>query len=110
MRIGPRPARGDESNMWRNTSKPPAGLPDWQHDNALFRRLVEDVPDYGIFLLDPDGIVRTWNAGAERIKGYTADEIIGQHFSKFYPPDAVERGWPDEALRRAEAEGRFKDE
>ena len=96
--------------MWRNTSKPPAGLPDWQHDNALFRRLVEDVPDYGIFLLDPAGIVRTWNAGAERIEGYTAGEIIGQHFSAFYPPDLIEARWPEHELQVARETGRFEDE
>lgn len=104
------PGAGDESNMWRNTSKPPAGLPDWQHDNALFRRLVEDVPDYGIFLLDPDGIVRTWNAGAENIKGYSAGEIIGRHFSAFYLPEQIEAHWPDHELRVARETGRFEDE
>jgi PAS domain S-box-containing protein len=75
-----------------------------------FRLLVEGVKDYAIFMLDPHGRVATWNAGAQRIKGYSADEIIGQHFSRFYPPEAVERGWPDEELRRAAAEGRFEDE
>src|SRR5436190_86949 len=75
-----------------------------------FRLLVEGVKDYAIFMLDPQGRVTTWNAGAESIKGYTAQEIIGQHFSRFYPPEQVERGWPDEELRRATAEGRFEDE
>src|SRR3954451_5221262 len=51
-----------------------------------FRLLVDSVKDYAIFMLDPNGIVSTWNAGAERIKGYTADEIIGRHFSTFYLP------------------------
>jgi PAS domain S-box-containing protein len=75
-----------------------------------FRLMVESVKDYAIFMLDPQGRVATWNAGAERIKGYTADDIIGQHFSKFYPKEAVERGWPDEELRRAAADGRVEDE
>jgi PAS domain S-box-containing protein len=75
-----------------------------------FRLLVQGTTDYAIFLLDPQGRVVTWNAGAERIKGYQAEEIVGQHFSKFYPPEDVERGWPEEELRRAEAEGRFEDE
>ena len=51
-----------------------------------FRLLVESVKDYAIFLLDPDGQVMSWNAGAERIKGYAANEILGQHFSRFYEP------------------------
>ena len=75
-----------------------------------FRLLVEGVPDYAIFSLDVNGNVATWNAGAQRIKGYKADEIIGQHFRKFYPPEAIESGWPDHELRVATAEGRFIDE
>ena len=57
-----------------------------------FRLLVESVRDYAIFMLDPKGLVLTWNAGAERFKGYRADEIIGQHFSRFYPAEALARG------------------
>src|SRR5436305_139673 len=75
-----------------------------------FRMLVGGVKDYAIFMLDPGGHVLTWNAGAERVKGYRAEEIVGRHFSRFYPAEAVERGWPDEELRRATAEGRFEDE
>jgi PAS domain S-box-containing protein len=75
-----------------------------------FRLMVEGVRDYAIFMLDPLGRVVTWNAGAERIKGYTADEIIGEHFSRFYPPDAIARDWPAEELRRAAADGRIEDE
>ncbi len=75
-----------------------------------FRLLVEGVQDYAIFMLDPDGRVATWNAGAQNIKGYTADEIIGQHFSRFYPTDVIESGWPAEELRQAAAQGRFEDE
>jgi PAS domain S-box-containing protein len=75
-----------------------------------FEQLVAGVRDYAVFLLDPQGNVRTWNAGAEGIKGYRADEIIGQHFSRFYPQEAIDRGWPAEELRRTAAEGRFEDE
>jgi PAS domain S-box-containing protein len=75
-----------------------------------FRLLVEGVSEYAIFMLGVDGSVATWNAGAARIKGYSADEIIGQHFSKFYPPEAIESGWPEHELRVAAAEGRFVDE
>ena len=60
-------------------------------DEATFQLLVESVRDYAIFMLDPTGLVLTWNAGAERFKGYRADEIIGQHFSRFYPPEALDR-------------------
>jgi PAS domain S-box-containing protein len=76
----------------------------------LFRLLVESVSDYAIFVLDPDGHILTWNDGARAIKGYTADEIIGKHFSKFYLPEAVQSGWPTRELALAEREGRFADE
>ena len=72
--------------------------------------LVESVADYAIFLLDREGHVRTWNAGAERNKGYRADEIIGQHFSRFYTEEDRAAGRPALALRTAETEGRFEDE
>jgi PAS domain S-box-containing protein len=73
-----------------------------------FRLLVDAVKDYAIFLLDPEGRVVSWNAGAERIKGYTAEEILGQHFSRFYGPDDVAAGLPAETLARAAKEGRFQ--
>lgn len=79
-------------------------------DGEVFRRLVDSVRDYAIFFLAPDGRIASWNAGAERIKGYRADEIVGRHFSTFYTPEAVATGWPDEELRRATALGRFEDE
>jgi PAS domain S-box-containing protein len=75
-----------------------------------FRLIIESTIDYAIFMLDPDGCVATWNPGAQRIKGYTADEIIGRHFSVFYPPDANERGWPAYELQEATRTGRFEDE
>jgi PAS domain S-box-containing protein len=75
-----------------------------------FRLLVDSVTDYAIFLLDADGIVATWNQGAEHIKGYKAEEIIGQHFSRFYPREARESKWPDRELQIASKEGRFADE
>jgi PAS domain S-box-containing protein len=73
-----------------------------------FRLLVDAVKDYAIFLLDPDGRVVSWNAGAERIKGYRAEEILGQHFSRFYEPDDVAAGLPARLLAQAAAEGRFQ--
>ena len=75
-----------------------------------FRLLVESVRDYAIFMLDPAGIVLTWNAGAERFKGYRADEIIGEHFSRFYPPEALASGLPQHELDVAKATGTFEDE
>src|SRR5215204_5357859 len=75
-----------------------------------FRLLIEGVEDYAIFILDPEGRVATWNAGAKRINGYDEDEIIGEHFSIFYTDGDVERGHPDEELQVAAAEGRYEEE
>ena len=76
----------------------------------LFRRLVSSVRDYAIFALDATGHIITWNEGAQRIKGYAPHEIIGKHFSVFYPPERVAEGFPDYELRSAAAAGRFEDE
>jgi PAS domain S-box-containing protein len=76
----------------------------------LFRLLVAGVKDYAIFMLDPEGRVSTWNIGAERIKGYRSEEIVGQHFSRFYPPEDIQAGKPDFELKEAASEGRFEDE
>ncbi|MEO8276979.1 MAG: PAS domain S-box protein [Thermoanaerobaculia bacterium] len=75
-----------------------------------FRLLVTGVKDYAIFMLDPKGVVATWNAGAEAIKGYSATEIIGSHFSRFYPPEAIARNLPETELHGATMEGSFEDE
>jgi PAS domain S-box-containing protein len=75
-----------------------------------FAQLVSRVRDYGIFLLDRGGHVASWNPGAERINGYAAEEIIGQHFSAFYPEEAKQRRWPEHELAIAEQHGRFEDE
>jgi PAS domain S-box-containing protein len=75
-----------------------------------FRLIVQTVKDYAIFMLDPQGNVATWNEGARRIKGYNADEIIGRHFSTFYPHADLERGKPAWELEVAAREGRFEDE
>jgi PAS domain S-box-containing protein len=87
-----------------------------EHESRLresernLRLLVEGVQDYAIFRLDPNGVIVSWNLGAQRIKGYTAEEAIGRHFSMFYTPDAVASGWPQDELVRASADGRFEDE
>jgi len=75
-----------------------------------FRLLVAEVKDYAIFMLDPDGRVQTWNEGAEKIKGYPADEIVGQHFSRFYTQEDNDRGKPEEELKIAAAQGRWEEE
>ena len=79
-------------------------------ESERFQQLVESVVDYGIFMLDPQGRIRSWNSGARRIKGYTKEEVLGRHFSIFYPQEAVDRGWPEEELARASRDGRFEDE
>jgi len=96
-----------------NDAPPPAPSPPDAHPRGSeerFRLLVESARDYAIFMLDPQGNVLTWNPGAERFKGYRSDEIIGSHFSRFYPPDAVAKGVPDDDLRRAARDGSMEDE
>ncbi|HZZ13689.1 MAG TPA: PAS domain S-box protein [Paraburkholderia sp.] len=75
-----------------------------------YKVLVQSIGDYAIFLLDATGRIVSWNAGAQKLKGYTASEIIGQHFSRFYTEEAVGRGWPDYELQQASLTGRFEDE
>jgi PAS domain S-box-containing protein len=75
-----------------------------------FGMLVDAVVDYAIYMLDPNGRITNWNKGAERIKGYTADEIVGQNFSRFYTPEDLATGLPSRALGVAAEEGRFEAE
>ena len=91
------------------TREQPAG-PRAPETTDSFRLLVETVRDYAIFMLDGSGRVLTWNAGAQRLKGYRSQEIIGKHFSCFYPADAVEAGKPARLLALAAREGRVEDE
>jgi PAS domain S-box-containing protein len=77
-------------------------------DNERYRQLVDAVTDYAIYMLDPSGIVASWNAGAQRFKGYTRDEIIGQHFSKFYTDEDIRAGVPQRALEISAREGKFE--
>src|SRR5258708_34091732 len=76
----------------------------------LLRLLVDAVEDYAILLLDPGGRVLTWGRAAERFKGWSAREIIAQHFSKFFPPGDAQKGKPEAELKAAEREGRCADE
>ena len=75
-----------------------------------FRILVQGVTDYAIYMLDPQGMVTNWNSGAERIKGYSPDEIIGEHFSRFYTPEDFDAGVPGKALATARESGRYEAE
>ncbi|QJR14306.1 CHASE3 domain-containing protein [Usitatibacter palustris] len=81
-----------------------------QRVDERFRLLVQGVSDYAVYMLDPEGVVVEWNPGAERIKGYRAEEIIGQHFSRFYTDEQRAAGDPQRALERAVAEGRFEED
>jgi PAS domain S-box-containing protein len=103
------PAAGDACGPGTTARDPGPG--EEGYDTADIHRLfVASVRDYAMFVLDPAGHIRTWNRGAERLKGYAADEIIGRHFSTFYPEEDLVAGKPDMELRVAGAEGRFEDE
>src|SRR5207247_8550317 len=73
------------------------------------RLMVESVKDHAILMLDREGRVISWNAGAERIKGYRADEILGRHYSQFYPPEDVAQGTPEWELARSVRDGQLED-
>jgi PAS domain S-box-containing protein len=81
-----------------------------QESERRFRTLVQGVKDYALYMLDPEGRVSNWNSGAEAIKGYKADEIVGQHFSRFYTEEDRARGEPQRALATALAEGKYERE
>ncbi|HEV7594506.1 MAG TPA: ATP-binding protein [Gemmatimonadaceae bacterium] len=80
-----------------------------RNDGRIYQLMVESVRDYAIFLLDPNGYIASWNRGAERIKGYSADEIIGRHFSVFYGPEDIAAHKPERELEIAARDGRFED-
>jgi PAS domain S-box-containing protein len=85
-------------------------LPDNSLTDAPFRLLVDSIVDYAIYMLNPKGFVTSWNAGAERIKGFTAEEIVGKHFSTFYTDEDREAGVPQKVLETAKREGKFEGE
>jgi PAS domain S-box-containing protein len=94
-----------------HTSAPdPTRADTYAQGSEVYRLLVDSVKDYAIFVLSPEGNVLTWNPGAQALKGYNREEILGHHFSKFYLPEAVQSGWPTRELTLAEKEGRFADE
>jgi len=90
--------------------QPPPGSNAALLDEARYRMLVDAVSDYAIYMLDANGIVSSWNTGAQRFKGYRAEEIIGQHFSTFYTPEDRRTGLPARALARAANDGSFEGE
>ncbi len=92
------------------TSRLKSEFVDSTRKSEMFNAVVASVIDYAIFLLDTNGKVMTWNAGAERFKGYRAEEIIGQHFSVFYPPEDVAAGKPEHELAAAASHGHVEDE
>jgi PAS domain S-box-containing protein len=81
-----------------------------RQNEERMRLMIESVKDYAIFMLDPTGRVMSWNSGVERLKGYRAEEIIGQHFSRFYPEEKIRAGLPERGLLEAAEKGRFEDE
>jgi PAS domain S-box-containing protein len=81
-----------------------------KHGGRVYQLMIDSVRDYAIFILDPNGHIASWNLGAERIKGYTSDEIIGQHFSVFYPRESIDAGHPQHELDIAAREGTFEEE
>jgi PAS domain S-box-containing protein len=81
-----------------------------RHTEEQFKLLVESVVDYAIYMLSPEGVVTTWNAGARKIKGYAADEIVGSHFSRFYTEEDRRNGKPEQVLAQVRADGRFEAE
>jgi PAS domain S-box-containing protein len=85
-----------------------APSPGAHQDGGRYRLLIEAITDYAIYMLDPDGVVTSWNPGAERFKGYTAGEILGHHFSRFYTEADCAAGLPAQALATAHKEGRFE--
>src|SRR6516225_6902525 len=99
-----------EQRVETRTRELTEALKQLRESERRFRLLVEGVTDYAIFMLDPEGIITNWNSGAEWIKGYQAEEIVGQHFSRFYIPEDQENGLPHRALAIAARDGRFEAE
>src|SRR5688500_1449326 len=79
-------------------------------NEELFRCLVSNIKDYSIFMLDTTGHILTWNLGAQHIKGYTSEEIIGKHISVFYTSQEIQEGEPEFNLRKTQQEGRYETE
>ncbi len=98
------------AKITRDMTEQRAALLAARDSDRRFRLLVQGVTDYAIYMLDPEGHVSNWNAGAQRIKGYAAGEILGRHFSCFYTPEDIALGMPTKALETARREGRYEAE
>ena len=96
--------------VFRDVTQDYASQQALRESTAMIQLMVESVVDYAIVMLDPGGRVVSWNGGAQRLKGYREEDILGQHVSRFYSPEDVERGKPQQDLDRVAAEGRFEDE
>ncbi len=81
-----------------------------RQSEEMYRMLLDGIRDYAIFMMDPHGQIVSWNAGAERIKGYAAEEILGRNFSRFFPPEDIKRGRPEEVLRLTAVNGRYEEQ
>ncbi len=103
----PRTSRGISLHQAAPREQPP---PHGTGASDPFKLFIQELEDYAIYTLDPAGRVTSWNKGAERIKGYSASEVMGEHVARFYLPEDVARGKPEEDLRRALADGRFEDQ
>ena len=97
-------------SVWRDSSRRGRAEEALRDSQERYRMLLDEVRDHAIIMMDPQGKIVTWNAGAERIQGYSADEIIGQDFSCFYPPEDIARGRPQEILRLTAASGRLEEQ
>jgi PAS domain S-box-containing protein len=96
-------------SVWRDSSRRGHAEAALQDSQERYRMLLDEVRDHAIIMMDPQGKIVTWNAGAEQIQGYSADEIIGRDFSCFYPPEDIARGRPQEILRLTAASGRLEE-
>ncbi|MBV8514703.1 MAG: PAS domain S-box protein, partial [Acidobacteria bacterium] len=106
----PRSMANSASRHSRKKKKKALSHTRWQSREEPLRLFIENVQDYAVFMLNPDGYIATWNAGAQRIKGYLPSEIIGQHFSRFYPEEDVRDDYPQKLLEVAKEEGRVEAE
>ncbi len=97
-------------SVQRDSSRRRAVEEELRESEEKYRMLLDGVRDYAIFMIDPKGLVLSWNAGAERTKGYPAGEILGRNFACFFPPEDVQRGWPEELLRMTAASGRHEEQ